>query len=309
MIKNKFAISFIGISLLIISIALFLYKQQIPAQEESEKMRVTTSFYPIYFFAMQIGGDKADVSNITPAGAEPHDYELTPQDVVRIENSDLLILNGGNLEAWSAAIQRNLDKNRTKVVVAGEGLTFNQIEEEGEIITDPHVWLSPVLAQKMTDKIAEGLALVDASNKEYFLARAELLKAKLRDLDDSYKKGLNFCSKKDIITSHAAFGYLASAYGLTQIAITGLSPDAEPSPQQLADIVKFAKTREIKYIFFESLVSPKLSETIAREVGAQTLVLNPMEGLSNEESDQGKDYFSEMRNNLINLQLALQCRK
>ena len=125
----------------------------------------------------------------------------------------------------------------------------------------------------------------------------------------AYRQGLSNCAEKNIITSHAAFGYLATTYGLNQVSISGLSPDAEPSPQQLADIVKFAKDSHVKYIFFESLVSPKLSQAIANEVGAQTLVLNPIEGLSDEELAQGKDYFSIMRNNLKNLQTALQCAK
>ena len=128
-------------------------------------------------------------------------------------------------------------------------------------------------------------------------------------MDTEYKQGLSSCEGKNIITSHAAFGYLAAAYGLNQVPIAGLSPDAEPSPRQLADIAKFAKDNQVKYIFFESLVSPKLSQTIATEVGAQTLVLNPIEGLSEEEMSHGKTYFSVMQDNLTNLRTALQCTK
>jgi len=218
-------------------------------------------------------------------------------------------LNGGGLEAWGDNIKQNLQSKDTVIVTVGEGLTNQQVMEEGENMTDPHIWLSPPLAKEIVDKITSGFIQIDPTNKDYYQSNATALKAKLDDLDMQYRQGLASCQEKNIITSHAAFGYLATAYGLHQVPITGLSPDVEPSPQQLADIVKFAKANNVKYIFFESLVSPKLSNTIASEVGAKTMVLNPIEGLTNEEISQGKSYFTEMESNLANLQTALQCKK
>ena len=278
-------------------------------QNNSSKIQVAASFYPLYYFSQQIGGDKVDVINLTPAGAEPHDYEPTAQDIAKIENSKLLVLNGGGLEAWGDNIKQNLQSKDTVIVTVGEGLTNQQVMEEGENMTDPHIWLSPPLAKEIVDKITSGFIQIDPTNKDYYQSNATALKAKLDDLDMQYRQGLASCQEKNIITSHAAFGYLATAYGLHQVPITGLSPDVEPSPQQLADIVKFAKANNVKYIFFESLVSPKLSNTIASEVGAKTMVLNPIEGLTNEEISQGKSYFTEMESNLANLQTALQCKK
>lgn len=275
---------------------------------KTNKIQVVASFYPLYFFSSQIGGNKADVTNIVPAGAEPHDYEPTAQDLAKIENSKLLVLNGGGLEAWGNDIQKNLDAKKTTIIVAGEGLTTQQVTENGETGTDPHVWLDPSLAEKMVDNIVRGFMQADPTNKDYYQSNATMLKSKLAGLDTAYKQGLSNCVEKNIITSHAAFGYIATTYGLNQVPIAGLSPDAEPSPQQLADIVKFAKDNNVKYIFFESLVSPKLSQTIATEVGAQTLVLNPIEGLSDEELAQGKTYLTVMQDNLANLQTALQCK-
>lgn len=276
-------------------------------QNATAKIQVATSFYPLYFFTQQIGGEKIEVINITPPGGEPHEYELTAQDIVRIENSTLLVLAGGGLESWGEKIQQNIDPQKTTILMAGEDLMTQDVVEEDETITDPHVWLSPVLAQKMADKIAVGLMQADPANATYYQANTDILKITLSNLDTEYRQGLSQCASKNIITAHAAFGYLASTYGLNQVSISGLSTEEEPSPQQLAEVAQFAQENGIKYIFFESLVSPELSETIATEIGAQTLVLNPLEGLTATEITEGKNYITEMQNNLHNLQIALQC--
>jgi len=158
-------------------------------------------------------------------------------------------------------------------------------------------------------RINEGFDKADPANRAYYDQNAKGLDSSLDQLDAQYKAGLQSCQQKDIITSHAAFGYLGAQYGLTQVPISGLSPDAEPSNQQLAEVTDFARAHHVKYIFFESLVSPKLSDTIASEVGAKTLVLDPIEGLSNDNIQAGKNYFTVMQQNLKNLQLALACSK
>jgi zinc transport system substrate-binding protein len=275
---------------------------------ETKKIQVTASFYPLYYFASQIGGDKIQVSNITPSGVEPHDFEPTSEDLAKIERSSLLILNGKGMEAWGEDIRKNIDQKKTLVIVAGEDIGDGGLKSENGSIIDSHVWLSPSLSKKMVDKIVQGFSKIDPKNNGYYLDNAENLKNKLSDLDAAYKQGLGECEERNIIVSHAAFGYLAAAYGLNQISIAGLSPDTEPSSRQLADVAEFAKDNNVKYIFFENLVSPKLSEVVAQEVGAKTLVLNPIEGLSSDEINQGKDYFTEMESNLINLKTALQCR-
>lgn len=295
-------IAFIGLLTLVI-------KHRGPTQVTSSgKIQVTTSFYPLYYFASQIGGDKASVTNITPAGAEPHDYEPTPSDVASIENSKLLILQGTGLEAWGDDIKKNIDPSHTTVVIAGQEFMTQTVVEDGESITDPHVWLSPPLASKMAEKILAGFITVDPSNTEYYQANEAKLKSDLANLNVEYKQGLASCASKDIVTSHAAFGYLATAYGLHQVPISGVSPDAEPSPKQLADVADFVKKNGVKYIFFESLVSPKLSETIARETGAQTMVLDPIEGIIQNDLAKGIDYMAVMRSNLKNLETVLQCK-
>ena len=276
----------------------FVYKRQV-VNVNSQKLQITASFYPYYFFASEIGGDKVQVVNITPAGAEPHDYELSSGDIVQIENSKLLILNG-IVEPWGADIQKNLEGKNTEIIIAGQGL-FNYS-------ADPHVWVSIRLAEKQVATILNEIVQIDPGNASYYKENANKLLSDLNNLDQDYKNGLSNCQKKDIVTSHAAFGYLASDYGLTQIPIAGLSPDTEPSLEQLANITNFVRKNNIKYIFFESLVSPKLAETIAKETGAKTLVLDPLEGLTPDALSKGENYLTVMEENLHNLRVALECK-
>lgn len=312
--SKKYIISLI-IIVAVISLFAFGSKKNRTPIENTSKPQVVTSFYPLYFFASMIGGDKVSISNITPEGIEPHEYEPTPKDLIAIENSQILVLNGADLEPWGEDVLKNIDTKNKIVVLASDGLATLESQEheedadheENASVIDPHVWLSPVLAQKMVDKIEQGFISADPANASYYASNAKDLKARLSNLDTQYKQELNKCVSRDIITSHAAFGYLALAYNLKQIPIAGLSTEEEPSTKELADVADFANKNNVKYIFFESLISPKLSQTIAKEVGAQTLVLNPIEGLTKEETDLNKDYFSEMQENLNNLKIALQC--
>ena len=267
--------------------------------KEGEKISVVVSFYPLYFMASEIGGDRMEVKNLTPAGVEPHDYEPTARDMVILQRAKLLILNGGNFEAWGGKMKEELKSSGVTVLSAGDGLFENN---------DPHIWLSPPIAKLMATKISVALITLDKENQDYYEANVDKLIEKLSDLDRRYSLELGKCNKKDFVTSHTAFGNMAKTYGLNQIAIAGISPDDEPSTKQLAEIARFAREKEIKYIFFERLVNPKLAETIAEEVGAKTLVLDPIEGISDNDMKQGKNYLTLMEENLYNLRIALQCQ-
>ncbi|MBI5044863.1 MAG: zinc ABC transporter substrate-binding protein [Candidatus Levybacteria bacterium] len=285
--------------------ALFLISRQ-PQKELSNKLDVATSFYPVYFIASQIGGDKANVVNITPAGSEPHDYDPSPRDIATIEKGDMLILNGG-VEPWADEVKENLKDTHVKIITAGEGLFLKELIEDGEKNQDPHIWLNPIDAKKEAKKILSGYISIDPTNKAYYEKNAQNLYSKLESLDSEFKNGLLICKNRNIITSHAAFAYLAERYSFQQIAIAGLSPDEEPSAQRLASVAAFAQAHSVRYIYFESLVSPKLSEAIAHEVGAKTLVLDPIEGISDDNLKKGADYFSVMKENLKNLQIGQEC--
>ncbi|MDD5152598.1 MAG: zinc ABC transporter substrate-binding protein [Candidatus Pacebacteria bacterium] len=302
-----FGLCLLGIVILIVTVFVINLPNRPLPQTKTEKLSVVTSFYPLYFFSEQIGGDKAEIINITPAGAEPHDYEPSPQDIISITKGKLLILNGGGLEAWGPKVIHIIDPNHTLVVTAGEGLAMQEFKQDEQTVTDPHIWLSPRLAQKMVDKITEGFVKADPANSGFYTQNSELLKIKLNVLDQEYQTGLNVCASRNIVTSHSAFGYLAMDYNLNQVPITGLSLDAEPSLKKLGEIAKFAKDNKVKYIFFESLVSPKLSDVIATEIGAKTMVLDPIEGLTPDAIKLGRNYLSVMRDNLANLEIALEC--
>jgi zinc transport system substrate-binding protein len=173
---------------------------------------------------------------------------------------------------------------------------------------DPHVWLDPVRAQAQVEAIRAGLAKIDPPNAAVYAANAQAYRAKLTALDAAFASGLKQCARREFVTTHSAFSYPARRYGLTQIPIQGVDREAEPSPADLAALVKQVKDRKIQYVFFETLVSPKLAETLAREVGAKTLVLNPIEGLTKEEQAAGKAYIALMEENLRNLRTALECQ-
>lgn len=260
---------------------------------------VVTSFYPLYYLTKEIGGDMVRVVNITPAGTEPHDFELTAKDVAMTQNSTLLVLNGNGFEAWGQKIKDEIGSMGTKVVEAGEGQFVGD---------DPHVWLSPSLIKGLAKKILMSLSEADPRNADFYRKNEMVLQAKFDGLLERYRQGLANCSKKEFVTSHDAFSYLAKDFGLTQIAISGLSPDEEPSAKDLVEVAKLAKNKGVKYIFFETLASPKLAETVASEIGAQTLVLDPIEGIDDEGLSQGKNYFTVMEENLANLRIALECK-
>jgi zinc transport system substrate-binding protein len=256
------------------------------AGDSGGKHSVVAAFYPLAYAAERIGGPSFHVENLTPPGAEPHDLELTPREVGRIVNASVVLyLSHGFQPAVSKAVEQA--RGRKVDVLAGLPLHGN----------DPHVWLDPLLFARLGTKIGAALQ-----------RPAPGFVADMRKLDQAYRNGLRDCKRREIVTSHAAFGYLAARYGLEQVAITGLAPESEPSPQQLAHVVEVVRQTHATTVFFETLVSPRLAETVAREVGARTAVLDPIEGLTPDEQKRGDDYLTLMRRNLVALRKALACR-
>lgn len=281
------------------------------AMTESGKLRVVATFYPLGEFSRQIGGDRADVSVIVPAGSEPHEYEPTPQDIASMYSADIVVINGAGMDAWATKIRTDLENKGVKVITMSQILGFDDgndavAHEEGEGL-DPHFWLDPTLVQREVAGIENTFMTVDVKNQDVYTENAKAYMQVLQALDRSYRDGLASCKNKTIVTSHAAFGYVSKEYGFEALSIAGFSPESEPSTRQLADLSTLARQKNIRYIFFETLTSPRLAQTLASEIGAETLVFNPLEGLTDEEVAQGKDYISVMRENLNNLQIAMEC--
>lgn len=256
-----------------------------------------------------------EVTNLIPPGVEPHDFELTARDMVALSEADVFIYNGAGLEAWAEKAVKNLDPQQTLVVEASHGLPMLKMEEHGEEHAeehagehgdvDPHVWLDPTLAQKQAEAIRDALVKKDAEHAAVYNQNFEQLKTELQKLDGEFQTMVQQAPKKEFAVSHAAFGYLANRYGLKQLAINGLTPSAEPSPQELKRIIEDVQKHKIDVILFETLVSSKIAEMVKREVKAEALVLNPLEGLTEGEKAQGMDYFKVMRQNKEHLAKAL----
>ncbi len=282
---------------------------------ENEMLTVYTSFYPMYDFAQKIGGDKVSVVNMTPTGTEPHDWEPTAIDITNLENADFFVYTGAGLEHWVDDVLASLQNQDLIAVETSAGLSLLEGEhehegeeeaEEEESQYDPHVWLDPMNAKLQMEAIKNALIEADPDNQAYYEANYEKYAAEIDILDQEFQDALSPLTNRDIIVAHEAFGYLCAAYDLNQIGIEGLAADSEPDAARMAEIIDFAEEQKITTIFFEELVSPKVAETIAAAIGAETAVLNPLEGLSDEQLAAGEDYFSIMRQNLQALTEALQ---
>jgi zinc transport system substrate-binding protein len=278
---------------------------------------VVTAFYPLQYVTEQVGGDHVHVDNLVPPGTEPHDLELSPKQVASLGEAGLVVYLSGFQPAVDDAVTgeadgHSLDVSRSAPLLAeaehdghaheDEHAHDDHAHEDGG--KDLHLWLDPTRLAAVADAVAARLGEVDSDHAAEFTANAKALRAKLTTLDGEFRDGLAKCASRDIVVSHEAFGYLADRYDLHQIGIAGLSPDQEPTGARLAEVARIAKAEGVEVIFFETLVSPKIAETLAEEVGARAEVLDPLEGL---EAGSEGDYISVMRSNLSTLRSALSC--
>ncbi len=291
---------------------------------EQKSLKIVTSLFPLYEFAKNIGKEKADVSLLLPPGLEPHGFEPKPSDILKINNADIFIYTGRFMEPWVEDILRGLDNKELVVVDTSTGITLlKKLDDHGHDHghdhhaccghakgKDPHIWLDLDNAQKMVDNILSGFIESDPVNSSFYTANALSYKTKLNNLDIKFKSALSDC-KNDIIIhgGHFAFGYLAKRYNLKYIsAYKGFSPDAKPTPRRLIKLINKMREHDLRYIFHETLISPRVSETIARETGASLLKLHSGHNLTKEEWDRGVTFISLMEQNLENLKIGLQCR-
>lgn len=282
------------------------------------RLPVVAAFYPLQYVAERVGGDRVAVTNLVQPGAEPHDLELRPRQMAAVADARLVVYLRGFQPAVDEAVDQEAGRRALDVTTAtpltgaapqtggheGGAGPADAHHSDDLAGRDPHVWLDPTRLAAIGDRVAERLATVDPARAAGYRARAAALRADLTVLDKQYSDGLARCARRDIVTSHAAFGYLAARYGLTQVPISGLSPEAEPSPRRLTEVAELARAKGATTIFFETLVSPKTAELLAAHVGARAEVLDPVEGL---QPGSNADYVSVMRANLVRLRTALGC--
>jgi zinc transport system substrate-binding protein len=254
---------------------------------------VVASFYPIAWAAQQVGGSRVTVKNLTPAGAEPHDLELNPDQIDEVLDAKVVFELGHGFQpaVEQAAAQRN-------------GATVELLRRG---TTDPHIWLDPVRMKTIVRTVQRELTKVDPKGKAVYARNAARLLGELDQLDSRYRSGLAHCKRDVIVTAHEAFGHLAQRYGLRQEGVAGLSPDAEPDAKRIAQLTDLVKRDGITTVFTEELVSPRIADTLAREAGVHTETLNPLEGLTDQELQHGADYVTVMDANLTKLHDSLGC--
>ncbi len=274
----------------------------------ARKQQVVASFYPLAYAAERVGDGRVHVTNLTPAGAEPHDLELTPDQIDEVLDADLVLDLGRNFQP---AVEESASQRDGPTVELLNTLPVNvgkkKVKEGDPSALDPHVWLDPVLMKDIVTSVEHALAKLDPSHRATYQANAKKARADLAALDARYREGLAHCQRTLIVTSHEAFGYLARRYDLRQEGVLGLSPDTEPDPKRLAALADLAKSKHVTVIFTEELVSPRIADTLAREVGVRTDILNPLEGLTPREQKSNANYITVMTANLKKLRTALGC--
>jgi len=304
------------ICVLFLSIACFIMGIGISSSFQSKQtapIKMMTSIFPLKEFAHAVVGDWGEVELLLPPGAEIHAWQPKPSDLVKLSSADVFVYIGAELEPWADDILRSVKNPNLHVVEASKGLSLidhdEKVEKHKHGVRDPHIWLDFTNDKKIIDRIAEVLSQMDPDRRAIFQENADIYKQKLDALDDVYRKGLDQCDQKTIVLGgHAAFGYLARRYNLSQISLYGLSPDSKPTPRQLIDVIEFVKEREIGAIFFEINVSSELARVIAEETGAKTLVLNPGASLPRKQDHSSITFLSIMEKNLESLKNGLRCR-
>lgn len=288
------------------------------AAASPRKLQVVTTLFPLYDFARAVGGDHADVTLLLPPGVEPHSFDPRPEDLIRISRADLFVYTHPAMEPWAVRLNQRLDAARVSIVDASTGTRLLQVtsnghehehgHEHGDAI-DPHLWLDFDNAAIMVGNLAGAMAAADPQQRAFYLTNAAAYQAQLRELDTSYRATLANCSSKILLQGgHFAFGYLAKRYGLDYRAAAAVSPDAEPTPAKMAELVRQMRIHRLKHLFSEELVSPRLAVAIARETGATILPLHAGHNVSREELADGTTFPAIMKRNLDHLATGLQCR-
>ena len=300
-------IGFFLIFFIILVAIFFLISPTTDEVLQTNDLAIAASIFPLAHIAEQILPDRIKVLLIARAGSDSHTFEPSPSDILNIQKSRLFIYNGAGFDTWAEKVSETISSEDTKSIEVAEQIDLIEIQDEDQFSEfDPHFWLDPLRAKIIAEIIKNEVISAGLASEQEIEPSYSNYMAQLDQLHADYETGLAECASREIVVAHDAFGYLANRYGIEVISIAGLSPQDEPSARSFADIIQKAKMNQIDYIFFEELSSPRLSEALAEELGAKTLVLNPIEALG---PGQGNEtYISLMRDNLRNLQVAMSCK-
>lgn len=348
LIKTMKKILFIILVVVILAGGIFIVSQELAKDrnkvkdengDDSSKISIISTLFPIYDFAKEIGGDKVSVTLLLPPGLEAHSFEPKPSDIIKINKADIFLYTGKFMEPWASDISRGLSNN-VKVIDASVGIEMieglKHDDEDGEVYNDeevlkdereelykkgeyqelseddrhldPHIWLDFENAKTIAITIASALKEIDPENATYYQDNLENYNLKLSALDDFYRATLSSCENREIIYGgHYAFGYLAKRYNLNYQAAQGFAPNSEPTASDLIYLVEEIKAYDIKYVFYEELLNPKIAETLASETNTELLFLSAAHNLTKDDYQNGATFISIMKNNLENLSLGLNC--
>ena len=267
------------------------------------RVHVLAAAYPFAWAAEQVGGPDVRVEDVVHAGAEPHDVELSPRQVGAFEQARVVVYLRGFQPAVDDAVRESERAARLDLTPFVSVRPFtSDLTGDSESGIDPHVWVDPVRMSSIVRAVAAALRRRDPAHATAYTSREATTLGRLQTLDTDFRVALRSCPHHELVTAHSAFAYLAGRYGLKQVGVAGISPDAEPSPRRLARVAHYARAHDVTTIFFGSAVDPKLADTVAREIGARTAVLDPVEGVA-----RGDDYLSVMRRNARTLHDGLAC--
>lgn len=281
------------------------------ANTGSATVRVITSMYPLEYFTAQIGGDRVQVDGVVSSGGDVHDFEPTPGDLRKIAGADLIVYNGLGFESWIDALLAAGDAPDTAVQASSSSVArhfdSNGVATDSDDDLDPHLWLDPVLAVTQVRAVTVGLVMTDPEGRAIYMANSDALIDRLTALDRQFTEALGTCSRDTFITSHDSFNYMAARYGVNAIGISGINPESEPSPRALADLSNLVSDSGIEYVLVSPIDSERLSDTLARETGVESLPLHSLQNLTSDQKKSGETYFSLMEQNLASLVTALGC--
>jgi zinc transport system substrate-binding protein len=314
---------FFRLSVLFILCFLVLSCQGKDTDSASGRLAVVTTLFPLYDFAKNIAGGRADVTLLLPPGIEPHGFEPRPADIVKLNAADLFIYTSPDMEPWAQVLIKGLQSGKLEVIQAGRGILpegnpsvkahrhehRDQAVSGGPEAVDPHVWLDFVNAVKMVETIRDGFIRKDPAGRKIYEKNAADYTERLLALDEQYRKGLQSCEKRILVNGgHFAFAYMAKRYGFRYVSVYGISPDSEPTAATLAGITKILREYGLRYLFDEELINPKVAQMLSKEAGVALLKLQPANNLTKEQFDRKETFLSLMEENLKNLRTGMQCR-